>query len=191
MKYLALGERLKALRAQKALSPAQLAEVSGLPESEIVSYEEGEETPKIAQLITLSRALDVNVAEIFRDRPQTSPFEILRKEQRERVSPWLKASTAKIKDYAYELLTYPGENKHLDAYMIEVPPRQGRKPYDDLTHAGEEFFYVLEGRLLGEFAGEKVEINTGDSIYFRSQTPHCIYNPYEAQARALVVIYPF
>lgn len=191
MKYLALGERLKGFRERKVMSQEELAKKSGLSLEEIQAYEEGEDTPKIAGLISMSRALDVNVAEIFRDRPQSASFEILRKSQRERVSPWLQASSSKIKDYAYELLTYPGENKHLDAYMIEVPPRQGKKPYDNLTHPGEEFFYVLEGRLLGEFGDQKVEIETGDAIYFRSQTPHCITNPYEEKARALVVIYPF
>lgn len=191
MKYLALGKRLKKFRELKGLSPEALAEQAGISASELENYEQDQEIPKIATLIKLSRCLDVNVAEIFRDRPDGGPYEIVRKMDRQRVSPLFEPNKSKIKDYAYELLTLPGDSKHLDAYLIEVPPNQGKKPYDDLTHPGEEFFFVLEGKVCGEFDGEKVELDEGDSIYFRSQVPHCLYNPFDQLARALVVIYPF
>lgn len=191
MKFLALGDRLRFLREQQSLSRPELAIKSGLSEQDLQAFESGEELPKIAALIQLSKALKVNVADFFRDRPQDQAYEVVRRDERKKVSPFLQASKARIKDYTYEPLTLPGANKHLDAYLIEVPPRQSRKPYDDLTHAGEEFFYVLKGKLRGEFAGESVEMEEGDSIYFRSQTPHCLYNPYDERAQALVVIYPF
>jgi len=153
--------------------------------------EADEDSPLIAHLIRLSKALDVNVAEIFRDRPLQSNFEIIRREDRQKVKPLVTPAKTKIFDYRYELLTIPSDEKHLDAYLIEVPPHQSKPPRHDVTHAGEEFIYLLEGVLEGEISDVSFRLNPGDSLYLRSTQPHIFFNPGTVIARALTVIYPF
>jgi transcriptional regulator with XRE-family HTH domain len=191
VKYLALGVRIKALRERRGLSIEELAQKTGIVADKLLRIENDQEQPIIANLVLLSKALGVNVADIFRDKPPKSPFEVVRRADREKVRPLLKPSKAKIFDYTYELLTVPGPGKHMEAYLVEVPPRQTKRPSDDITHAGEEFMYVLEGTIEGMLGSESVSLSAGDTLYFRSTESHVFYNPHDTVARALVVIYPF
>lgn len=191
MDYLALGKRIKDLREKKGLSLEDVSEKSGIPVAKLKKIEADKEQPLIGTLISLSKALNVNVADIFRDRPLHRKFEIIRKSDREKVKPLVTPSKAKIFDYQYELLTNPSDEKHLDAYLIELPPHQSKPPRDDATHDGEEFIYLLEGVLEGEISGESFRMEPGDSLYLRSTLPHVFFNPGKITARALTVIYPF
>lgn len=191
MDYLALGKRIREIRERKGKSLTEVAEKSGLSAEKLKRIEADKEQPLIGNLISLSKALNVNVAEIFRDRPLKGKFEITRKEDRERVRPLISPGKAKIFDYQYELLTQPSEEKHLDAYLIELPPHQSKPPRQDVTHDGEEFVYLLEGVMEGEIAGEPFRLLPGDSLYLRSTLPHIFFNPGKTVARALTVIYPF
>lgn len=191
MKSLALGKRLKHLREKRKLSLKALAATVGVTEGKLERIEQDLEQPLIGHLIQIAKALDVNVAEILRDRIPKQPFQIIRQKDRERVRPLRDVKKSKIFDYQYEFLTHPSEDKHLDAYMIELPPRQSKPPRDDMTHPGEEFIYLLEGRLEGEIDGEKIFLEPGDSLYLRSTQAHVFFNPGDQVARAVTVIYPF
>lgn len=191
MDYLALGKRIRDLREKKGLSLEAVSEKSGIPVAKLKKIEADKEQPLIGALISLSKALNVNVADIFRDRPLKRNFEIVRKSEREKVKPLLAPAKTKIFDYQYQLLTHPSDDKHLDAYLIELPPFQSKPPRDDATHDGEEFIFLLEGVLAGEIAGEAFQMEPGDSLFLRSTLPHVFYNPGKITAKALTVIYPF
>jgi len=191
MRFMAMGKRLKSLRERKGWSLRQLAESTGLEESGLQLFEDEKDVPRIAELIKISKSLDVNVADIFRERPFEKEFEIVRSTDREKKSPLMNPSEGPIKEYFYEPLTVASDNKHMDAYLIELPPKQGERPQTDQTHPGEEFIYVLEGTISGKINGESFELMPGDSIYLRSGAPHIFYNAGDKFARALTVIYPY
>ncbi len=171
------------------MSREDLSAKSGVDLAVLERIEKDEEQPIIASLIQLSKALQVNVADIFRHRPVRQNFEIIRKNDGKRVRPH-EHSEANLFDYSYELLTTPSDDKHLDAYLIEVPPLQ-TKIKSSITHSGEEFVYILEGEIEGEIAGEKFYLKAGDSLFLFSTAPHVFYNPGEVIARAVAVIYPY
>ncbi|PIR22392.1 MAG: hypothetical protein COV44_08260 [Deltaproteobacteria bacterium CG11_big_fil_rev_8_21_14_0_20_45_16] len=191
MKSLGMGERIRKLREARGLSVEALAKVIGVSESELIRIEANKDFPKIAVLIGLAKFMKINVADIFRDAAVGKSYEIVRKTERLRLSPLLSPLEAKRLDYSYEPLTLSGSNKHLDAYLIEIPPFQGPKPDENLTHAGEEFIYILEGKVIGELEGERHELSEGDSLFLKSMISHSFYNPFEQKARAISVIYPY
>lgn len=194
MGYLALGERIRRIRESQKLSLEDVAKRTGIAEARLRAIESDEEQPIIAHLIQLSKVFGVNVAEMFRDRPTRVSYEIVRKSEREKRKPLRKIpdeDSARIFDYSYEVLSLPSDDKHLEAFLIEVPPHQSKRPSDDVTHAGEEFMYVLAGVIHGEIDGKAVALSEGDAIYFRSTTRHVFFNPSDQISRALVVIYPF
>ena len=55
-------------------------------------------------------------------------------------------------------------------------------------HEGEEFLFVLKGRVEWQAGSEKVILNPGDSIYFESRLPHR-GRALDGEATALVVTY--
>lgn len=62
----AVGDELRAARARRRLSRAQLANKSGLAVSTIQRFENGERSPDILQLQTLSDALEISPLDIVR-----------------------------------------------------------------------------------------------------------------------------
>ncbi len=191
MKYLALGKRLKALRERQNLSLEALSAATGIALDKLEKVEKDEDQPIIAELIRLAKALQVNVADIFRDRPTTQRYEIIRRGDRETIQPLLKPGSAKVLDYTYELLTTPEATKHMEAYIVELSPQQSQRPHDDLTHAGEEFMYILSGEIAAVIHGDSLRLTEGDALYFKSTDPHTFFNPGKTKAQALVVIYPY
>ncbi|MDB5036900.1 MAG: transcriptional regulator, family with cupin sensor [Bacteriovoracaceae bacterium] len=191
MKYLALGSRIRTIREKKKLSLDQVSKKAGIAIEQLKGIESDQEQPIIATLILLSKALGVNVADIFRDRPTTSSYEVVRSEGREKIKPLMKPTRAHILDYNYELLTTPGNDKHLNAYLLDFPARQSKRPTHDITHAGEEFIHMLDGEIVAFVAGDTIALKAGDSLFFRSTEPHTFFNPYEKIARAIAVVYPF
>jgi len=173
------------------MSRDDLAARLGLDVENLEAYEKNHDVPKIATLIRIAKTFQINVADIFRDRPAASEFEIVRQSENQKVNPLFEPSATKVKDYAYLPLTLGGDDKHMDAYLIEIPAHQGKKPHENLTHPGEEFVYMLEGKIAGDIGNEKFELGTGDSLYLRSHIPHYFYNPYDQAAKALTVIYPY
>jgi quercetin dioxygenase-like cupin family protein len=58
-------------------------------------------------------------------------------------------------------------------------------------HEGEEFAYVLDGRIDVSFDGaQPITLKRGDSVYFRADLPHSYSNPANRSARVLFVITP-
>ncbi len=186
-----MGQRLKQLREKKSLSRAELADLSEISSSEIEAYESHLEVPRIGHLIKLAKALQVNVADIFRERPLKKTFELIRRDERQKINPFTQPEKLRPLSYVYEPLIVASDEKHLDAYLIEVPAFQDRRSHANLSHPGEEFVFILEGRLILQIENEEISLEAGDSLFLRSENPHLFFNPFDQKAKALTVIYPF
>lgn len=62
----------------------------------------------------------------------------------------------------------------------------------DFQHEGEEFNYVLEGRIEFFYEGRSYCIlEAGDQVYFDAEKPHSAKSLGEKEARVLIVIYSY
>ncbi|MBI2197575.1 MAG: helix-turn-helix transcriptional regulator, partial [Candidatus Rokubacteria bacterium] len=66
---MALGQRIKALRTERALQQRQLAEKAGLTPSLLSQIESGRLTPSLHTLGKLAGALGVSIASLFEATP--------------------------------------------------------------------------------------------------------------------------
>ena len=67
----------------------------------------------------------------------------------------------------------PVSYTHLDVYkrqIVDLLPKDA--PPELVTHKGQEFNYVLEGKVTVLFGDHKFVLNEGDSIYFDPKVPH-------------------
>ena len=65
---------------------------------------------------------------------------------------------------------------------------EGDEPY---THGdSEELLLVLAGRVHLQLDSELLDLSTGDSVNYRSSTPHRVSNPGDEAAEVLFVISP-
>ena len=100
----------------------------------------------------------------------------------------IKAQTKRTDNYAYTTLTPGAENKHLKAFRITIEAQQDHKGVG-YHHEGEEFVYVLAGKV--ELAvGEHVNtLEQGDSLHFNSGIQHKMKSISDETAELIVVLY--
>ena len=67
-----IGQRLRALRLAREMTQAQLAEVLGIPSTNVSGIERGARGISVQQLVKLARALDVAPAQILGETPKKS-----------------------------------------------------------------------------------------------------------------------
>jgi len=91
-------------------------------------------------------------------------------------------------DYVYESLEPKNPHKHMEPFLVEFQPMEtGEMVF--MSHEGEEFHFVLEGRL--EFrTDDRVEVlYPGDSLYFESEMNHSFRSLDAKPAKAIVVVW--
>jgi mannose-6-phosphate isomerase-like protein (cupin superfamily) len=90
--------------------------------------------------------------------------------------------------YGYWTLGYTFHHKKAEPVLVEANTETGNKPLSLNTHPGQEFDYVLEGRLLVSVGGHEMELGPGDSIYYDSNEPHGMKALGGSRARFLAMV---
>jgi len=170
-----IGEKIKEIRTQKKMTHDRLANETGFSIDYLKKVESGKITPPVGTLLTIARAMEIDCGFFLRQQEST-----LKKR--------IKAYTTRTDNYAYTTLTPGAENKHLKAFRIIVEPMQAHKGVG-YQHEGEEFVYVLSGKMEVS-VGEHINILEKDeSLHFNSGIRHNLRNIGKEQAELLVVIY--
>ena len=89
-----------------------------------------------------------------------------------------------------KLLLTPRPLRHLEVFVgeLEVGGSTGDQPY---AHGdSEELFVVLAGNVQLELGGELFELEHGDSVDYRSSTPHRVSNVGQGLAEVMWIISP-
>jgi transcriptional regulator with XRE-family HTH domain len=175
-----VGERLREIRRQRRATLKTVAERSGLSESFLSQVERGRSNASIASLRRIADALGVSVADLFEPAGPPRP-RVLRRDDR----PALTFGVLGRK-----LLLTPKPLQNLEVFVGELDPggSTGTEPY---THGdSEELCVVLSGTVELELGGEIHELDEGDSIDYRSSTPHRISNVGDDVAEVMWIISP-
>jgi len=175
-----VGERLREIRRQRRATLRTVAERSGLSESFLSQVERGRSNASIGSLRRIAEALAVSVADLFEPSGPPRP-RVLKREDR----PALTFGVLGRK-----LLLTPRPLQALEVFVgeLDVGGSSGTEPY---SHGdSEELFVVLNGTVQLELGGGLHDLETGDSIVYRSSTPHRISNVGTTVAEAMWVITP-
>ena len=175
-----VGERLRALRRFRRCTLRTIAERSGLSESFLSQVERGRSSASIASLRRIADALGVSIADLFEPEGLPGP-RVLRRDERPALSFGI---------LGRKLLLTPRPLHHLEVFMgeLEVGGSTGAQPY---AHGdSEELFVVLSGTVQLELGGELFELESGDSIDYRSSTPHRVTNVGAGPAEVIWIISP-
>ena len=154
------GERLRRLRVKAHKTLKEVSKATGLSISFISALERGGSGASVASLRLLAGAYGVNMREVFgADLEQNSP--LVRGAERP-VMQW---------DNGVRFEEMASGEKVMDPSFIRVPPGAGSEGF--YSHNGEEFIYVISGRLVVELKDQGTfKVKSGDTLYFPSTTPH-------------------
>ncbi|MBW1816932.1 MAG: helix-turn-helix transcriptional regulator [Deltaproteobacteria bacterium] len=171
-----IGKRLLKLRRGKKLTLKQVANETGLAPTYISKVEKGEITPPVSALLQLSRALEIDSSTLLAQEKQRATKKYGEDYQK------------RTDDYTYETLTPEARNKHLKAFRIFIDPKSVHKGVS-YQHAGEEFQYVLKGKVEVTVGENKNVLEPGDSLHFNSAIVHKLKNISSEKAELLVVLF--
>ena len=175
-----VGERLRELRRIRRATLRQIADRSGLSESFLSQVERGRSSASIASLRKIAEALGVSMADLFEPGGVPGP-RVLRRDERPALSFGI---------LGRKLLLTPKPLHHLEVFAgeLEVGGSTGEQPY---AHGdSEELFVVISGSVQLELGGELFDLETGDSIDYRSSTPHRVTNTGQELAEVMWIISP-
>jgi quercetin dioxygenase-like cupin family protein len=112
----------------------------------------------------------------------------LLQEESDRQEDRARQYTKRTENYAYTALTPPAENKHLKAFRILIEPMQDHKGVG-YQHEGEEFVYVLSGKVEITVGEHRNRLTKGESLHFNSGITHHMKNIGKSKAQLIVTIY--
>ena len=175
-----VGERLRELRRFRRATLRTIADRSGLSESFLSQVERGRSSASIASLRKIAEALGVSMADLFGPDGVPGP-KVLRRADR----PALAFGV-----FGKKSLLTPKPLHHLEVFVgeLEVGGSTGEQPY--IHGDSEELVVVLSGSVQLELEGELFDLETGDSIDYRSSIPHRVTNTGQELAEVMWIISP-
>lgn len=170
-----VGKKIKKERLKKKMSLDLVANETGFSIDYLKKIESGKKIPPVGALLQIARALEIDSGFFLREQESS-----LRRR--------IKAYTKRTENYAYTTLTPGAENKHLKAFKVTIEAMQDHKGVG-YQHEGEEFVYVLDGKIEVVVGDHINTLDSGDSLHFNSGIRHKLRNTGEAKAELIVVIY--
>lgn len=175
-----IGDSIRKLRLQKSMTIQELAQLTGLSQSLISQVERDLVSPSVVSLWKIAQALGVPAGYFF--EASSAGNVVVKKNRRKRLL--LPSSNA-----LYELLS-PDTSRNIEFLMITLGPGETNTADGLLTHKGEECGVVVSGSMQVQLGDDLYVLEEGDSMYFRSTTPHRFRNVGDRPAVAVWVDFP-
>jgi len=173
------GSRLKSLRDGRGWTLEELSERSGLSKPYLSRLETADRQPSIAAVLTIARVFSVPVGSLLEDSsPRESCVVVRGKTLAIRSSNGL----------TYAPLSNAARFANLQPLKLTVS--RNRAGSEQYQHEGEEWVYVLGGRLRITVAGTDHELEPGDAAHFDSRQPHRLTALGNKDAEVIVVACP-
>lgn len=181
-----IGRKIRELRKGKALTLQDLSTATGLSKPLLSQIENEIVVPPISTLLKISRALEKDIAFFFQGPANDRRVVVVRTFERERLDTRRLGRTDG--GYSYESLAYKKSKKSMEPFLVEFE-RKDEKNMAFYSHDGEEFLFVLEGRVEFRTRDEVHELKEGDSLYFEADLPHAYRAVGRRNAKAIAVVF--
>ncbi|MDR2246376.1 MAG: XRE family transcriptional regulator [Treponema sp.] len=176
-----IAARIRVLREIEEISGETLATELGFDLREYARWEAGEAEFPIGSLVEIANWFRVDLTELISGKPsRLRTYCVTRADCAPEVS--------RRPAYAYWDLALNFHRKKGEPFLVEASPDTEGKSLALNTHPGQEFNYVLEGRLFISVGGREIELGPGDSIYYDSSEPHGMKALGGKRARFLAIV---
>lgn len=162
-----IAARLRELRDISGISVEELAKEFNVSVEAYRDYESGNVDIPVGILYQAAGKFKVELTVLLTgDDPKLHTYTLVRKGKG--------VDVERRKAYKYQSLAYNFANKKAEPFMVTVEPDPENRPLHYNSHPGQEFNYVLEGRMMIYIDGHELELNEGDSLFFDSGVPHAM-----------------
>jgi transcriptional regulator with XRE-family HTH domain len=173
------GARLRELRLGRGWTLEGLAQQSGLSKPFLSRLESGDRQASISAVLTLSQIFGVSLASMFETAPALEPCLLVRGSE---------VPAQESHGLTYWPLSSATHLFTLRPMRLTISTRRnGNQHYQ---HDGEEWIYVLSGKITLSLEGKSYDLNEGDAIHFDSRLPHRLSARGRVDAEVLLVAGP-
>lgn len=174
-----IGERLKRLRMINSLTQEELASRADLTKGYISQLENDATSPSIATLKDILDVFGVSMQEFFGEvADQVVVFGADARVQASEEGDGIRV----------ELLVPGAQNREMDPVLVTLEP--GEEMDEQPFHEGEEFGFVLLGRIRLKLDDKEYTVKKDECFYFSSDRKHAVKNMGRGQAKILWVVTP-
>ncbi|ABV33318.1 MULTISPECIES: cupin domain-containing protein [Pseudothermotoga] len=161
-----IGGKIKRLRLSRGLTQEELAMRTDLSRSFISQLESNKTSLAVDTLEKILRALGTDLKAFFSEEEEAKI--VFKKEDRIPVYDEPEGITS-------YLLMSDVETKKVDPTLVTLAP--GAQTEEEGYHEGDEFGYVLQGRVDLWLDGVRYRLAQGDCFYYRADKKHFLKNP--------------
>ena len=155
--------RIKELREILEISAIDLARDISIPLETYHKYETGELDIPISVVYKISAQLGVDATVLLTgEDPRMDTASVCRKGKGVRIE--------RYPGYEFSSLAYNFKGRTIEPLLVYLDPSKAAAA--PVTHSGQEFNYVVEGKIKVTIGGRDYVLDTGDSIYFDAGLPH-------------------
>ena len=172
-----IGSKIKALRTRLNLTQIELADRCDLTKGYISQLENDLNSPSISTLTIILTALGTSLKEFFADDEDT------------RITFKKSDYLEKVKDKETTIWLVPNSQKN-EMEPILFTLKAGASSDLDMPHEGQEFGYVLQGKITLVYGNLKKTLKKGETFYITSDKDHYLINEGDIDAVIIWVSSP-
>lgn len=176
-----ISNRLKDIRKEKNVTLQELAEIAGITKSMLSQVENSRSIPSLSVLLSLIKALNVDLNEFFKNINLQSNSKVIFK-KKEQYQSFEKENAAGF--HYQRLFTTTFHDYHLDFVLLRLE-KNAQRPL--VSTDAFEFKYVLKGKIQYIIGEETFLMEEGDSLFFDAAELHNPVNAGDEDALVLVV----
>ncbi|MGN1002197.1 MAG: AMP-binding protein [Oscillospiraceae bacterium] len=162
-----MAQRIRELRLDCGYTVEQMAEYTQVSAADYERYEQGKTDLPFTFIHKCASTFGVEMMELLEGSgPRLSGYTVTRRGAGQ--------VTAKEPGIEIRSMAPLFKNKKADPYWVryEYSEEEQTQPIHQVTHAGQEFDLVVEGSLKVKIGEHTEVLNPGDSVFYKSSTPH-------------------
>ncbi len=159
-----VADRLRGMRDVLEITTIEAAATCGISEEQYMNFESGEVDIPVSLLHRMSQKYNFDITSLLTgEEPHMHSYTLTRKDKG--------VGYDRRKDYKYQALAGNFLNRKADPFVVVVEPKADTSVSFN-SHPGQEFHYMIEGKMRLFIGRKEMILEQGDSIYFDSGLPH-------------------
>lgn len=173
-----IGKKIRDLRNRNGFTQQELADRTELTKGFISQLERGQVSPSVVTLLDLIECLGTTASEFFKETEE------------ERVVFSEEGFFEKVDEAGNSIqwIVPTAQRYQMEPLLVVVQPKQSL--FEDKPHDGEEFGYLISGRLTLYIGDKAYPVKEGESFYYPAKWKHRIENPGSKPAKFIWVSTP-
>jgi len=168
-----IGKKIKQLREDLKIPAHEVASAADIDETKLSHIESGKSNPSMSTLIRIARRLGVRPGTILDGTEGSNPVVATKSGEGSVVLGQDNNMGAERGNMSFISLAQNKKDRNMEPYVVTVSHVEKAQGVPS-SHEGEEFLYILEGKVTIHYGNQTYSLSEGDSIYYDSVVQHII-----------------